>query len=286
MSITLSSIISFRQEERDEIITSASVDFDVQCRINEPSVIDNFNIFWIQTGQSRVQIDFQSFDVTENTLFFLSPGQMFTVMSDQIVQGFQIAFNQAFFCIETHHRDVGCSGVLFNNPMQDPLLQLDERQSEELQLLYADLQRSILSESVAKDELVKAYLKIFIIKCVELKLTQLPSHLSIESRDDVTEFNRLLEKNYKRWHRVDSYARAMHITSKALNKRLSKFGKPPSQMIRERLMLAAKRLLVHSDLSVKEIAFELGFEDPHYFSRLFKKSSKKTPLEFRTSFSS
>lgn len=95
-------------------------------------------------------------------------------------------------------------------------------------------------------------------------------------------FNQLLEKNYHALKRPAAYAKQLNISTHYLNESIKNVtGLSVSQCIRERIILEAKRLLYHSDKSVKEIAFELGFEDYPYFSRLFTKATGMSALAFR-----
>lgn len=96
-------------------------------------------------------------------------------------------------------------------------------------------------------------------------------------------FNQLLERNYLTLKRPAAYARQLNVSTHYLNESIKNAtGLSVSQQIQERIILEAKRLLYHSDKSVKEIAFELGYEDYPYFSRLFTKVVGVTALTFRS----
>jgi len=95
-------------------------------------------------------------------------------------------------------------------------------------------------------------------------------------------FRDFLESNYTQLKSVSDYAQIICISEKRLGQATSKvLGKSPKEIINDRILLEAKRLLVHTNLSVKEIGQELGFEDPAYFVRYFKKNTETTPVEFR-----
>lgn len=103
--------------------------------------------------------------------------------------------------------------------------------------------------------------------------------------DYVMLFKDLLESNYHKLKQVSNYAKIISVTEKRLNQATSKIlGKSPKQMIDERVMLEAKRLLAHTNESVKEIGFELGFDEPTNFIKYFRKHSNSTPVEFREQF--
>lgn len=102
--------------------------------------------------------------------------------------------------------------------------------------------------------------------------------------DYVVLFKDLLEVQFKEQKQVNSYSGQLSVTEKRLNQATSKvLGKTPKQMIDERVMLEAKRLLAHTNESIKEIGFALGFEEPTNFIKYFKKHHNTTPVEFRES---
>ena len=100
-------------------------------------------------------------------------------------------------------------------------------------------------------------------------------------------FKYLLETHYRKQKQVSAYAAQLHVTEKRLNQASSKIlGKSPKEMIDERVMLEARRLLAHTNESVKEIGFGLGFDEPTNFIKYFRKHSRITPIEFREQFAS
>lgn len=105
--------------------------------------------------------------------------------------------------------------------------------------------------------------------------------------DYVMLFKDLLETNYRKLKQVSNYAKRINVTEKRLNQATSKIlDKSPKQVIDERVMLEAKRLLAHTNESVKEIGFDLGFDEPTNFIKYFRKHSHSTPAKFREQFAS
>jgi AraC family transcriptional regulator, transcriptional activator of pobA len=99
----------------------------------------------------------------------------------------------------------------------------------------------------------------------------------------VYQFNQLVDKYHAQMHQVKEYAEIMGESPVQLNRAIkSVSGKTASDLIIERLILEAKRLLLFSDLSNKEVAFKLNYEDPSYFTRIFRRKTGFTPTEFRS----
>jgi AraC-like DNA-binding protein len=95
----------------------------------------------------------------------------------------------------------------------------------------------------------------------------------------------MVEWNYTRLHSVANYAELLHISPKALNKRITRYNKTtPNDIIKNRIILEAKRLLVHTPLSVKEIGYKLGYDDASYFVRIFSKQAAISPHKFRLQY--
>jgi AraC-like DNA-binding protein len=132
------------------------------------------------------------------------------------------------------------------------------------------------------DELIilKALLKVFLLKLIKVKEQEFTGHDIHQKR--VYEFLMLLEGNYLQVRNIDFYAGKLDISSKRLNQILKeKLGKTGTQIIHDRIILEAKRLIIHSEHTIKEIAYELGFSDRPYFSRFFKKQTGQTAEEFQ-----
>ena len=91
-----------------------AIELDVACVVNEDRKSAHYSIYFIEEGEGEYEIDFQSFRIQQAGLFFLTPGQVFQVASEKVKKGFQISFDQDFYCIETHGKEIACDGVLFN----------------------------------------------------------------------------------------------------------------------------------------------------------------------------
>ena len=280
MSITLINLQSFTSGfDNAPSIAVGEVSFNVECLVNQSEIIGPYNVIWIRNGSSVVEIDFVSYHIAPETIFFLAPGQIFTVLSEEIISGYRMAFQDEFYSVDAHHTEIGCNGLLFNNFVDSPILKLTSEAAQVLGPVFEEISDNVAGKGPAQAEILLSYLKIFLTKCVQFKKQSFKNQVHQEEIW-LTEFNHLLEKHFREWHAVADYADALNIAPKSLNKRFAKLHASPSQLIKERLILEAKRQLLYSDKSVKEVAYSIGFEDTSYFSRFFKKQTGKSPTDF------
>ena len=128
--------------------------------------------------------------------------------------------------------------------------------------------------------MIKALLKVFLLKLIQLKEEHFTRQDINEKR--IYEFMLLLEMNYLKERTAEFYADKLGISAKRLNQILKeKLDKTAVQLIHDRVVLEAKRQIIHSENTIKEIAFNLGFKDSSYFSRFFKQLTRQTPQEFQ-----
>jgi AraC-like DNA-binding protein len=136
--------------------------------------------------------------------------------------------------------------------------------------------------------MLRLLLKRFIIRITRLARRQLiKTKLPEKELELIRQFNVLVEEHFKKFRQVGDYAEMMHRSPKTITNIFARQGgKRPLEIIHDRLILEAKRLLLYTDRSSKEIGWELGFEDPSQFNRFFKKQTTLPPKEFREQYSS
>lgn len=259
----------------------STVQFEKACVVNKPEQLEQYSIFWIKKGKGEYHIDFEHYPFEDNTLFFLSPGQVFAIDSEKIQEAYKISFNQDFYCIQTHDKEVSCNGVLFNNLYETPFVSPTTLEALKLDTILNGLIEEFQLNETAQYDMLQAYLKQFIVSAVRIKKDRSPL------KDDTTstlfkEFSVLVEMNYTKLHAVTDYANRLGVSPKTLTKHFQKLGEvSPSQFIKNRIVLEAKRQLLYTDNSVKNIAYHLGFNDAAYFSRFFSKSTGNSPNSFK-----
>lgn len=254
--------------------------FDHMQRLNYYSVI------WVKEGSGTAKIDLAEVEFQSNTMFALTPYQPFMLQADAPIKGSVLNFHPDFFCIHKHHQQVACSGVLFNNIYSTPTLQVDENARIQFESLFSQMQAGINNEDMAQYELLVSYLKIFLIAASRLKAKQQPDLKEVIKEKEgpfvLQKLKDLIELHFKTKHSASDYAELLNISPKALGKiTKSHFNKTMTNLIAERIIIEAKRELYLTDKPVKQIAYELGYDDEYYFSRFFKNNADVSPKIYR-----
>jgi len=251
----------------------------------EPARTNCFSIYFIESGTGTFWADASSFEFGPDSLIFFVPYQHIRFVPNSPVEGEVIQFHANFLCVETFHSEVGCSGILFNDPYGIPVVKLNKRAKSEVQNLIERIQKEQGQSELAFGEVMLAYLKVLLILATRLKTPQADACNpgSVDFRHPVlAELRDLIEEHFCVLHSPADYAKLMHLSAKTLGSIVREnLGTTPTELIRNRILIHAKWQLLHTLKPVKEIARELGFRDELYFSRLFKKATGFSPTFFR-----
>lgn len=194
-----------------------------------------------------------------------------------------LVFNREFYCVHTYDSEVSCNGLLFFGSNTSPVLKLDSKEIKRLQTLYSVLQEEFTVSDSNQEEMLRILLKRFIIRCTRLAKEQiLKSNDKQSDIDLVRQFNVLVEEHFKTKKSVSEYAKLMFKSPKTVTNVFSKYSESsPLQVIHKRVIMEAKRMLLYTDMSAKEVGYELGYSDPAQFSKLFKNITGKTTTQFK-----
>lgn len=245
-----------------------------------------FSLIWVTNGSGKVKADVSEYDFTENSLFSFAPYQPYMISADMPINGIAIYFHFDFFCIHKHHKDLELNGVLYNNVFLPPFINVDAKASATFAMVCDQIKTEMQNPAPAQYELLVTYLKILLITATRLKIEQ--QSVKFATTNDKTEpfilqkLKDAIELNFRTKHSASEYANLLFISSKALAKiTKSHFNKTISSLINERIIIEAKRELYLTNKTVKEIAYELGYEDEYYFSRFFKINADVSPQAYR-----
>jgi AraC-like DNA-binding protein len=267
----------------DQAIRTQSLRLD--SKPNDPARTNYFAIYFIESGSGTFWADASRFEFRPDSLLFFVPYQHVRFVPNSPVHGEVIQFHANFLCVETFHAEVGCSGVLFNDPYGIPVVRLDEQAKPEVTNLIERIRKEQSDSYLAFGEVMLAYLKVLLILAARLKSPK--PGVCVPGANDLrhpmlVKLRELIEQNFHTLHSPADYAKQLHLTAKTLGRIVREhLGTTPTDLIRNRILIHAKWQLLHTLKPVKEISRELGFSDELYFSRLFKKATGYSPTFFR-----
>ncbi|HEY4110716.1 AraC family transcriptional regulator [Puia sp.] len=241
---------------------------------------DYYLFVLVRRGSSRHWVDSIPYTLKADTFYFTVPQQVHLKEEMRPMEGIALRFTEEFLQLEENR------GL-----RESPLLQ-NPAGGHELQLSAADLQfvEDVLCTMLAefrgseswKNQMLTAQLRVLVIYLSRLYAVQFGVGANGDGRL-FREFQTLVERHYREDHEVAAYAVRLHISAGHLNDRVKEqSGKTAIHHIHARILVEAKRQLLYTEQTVKEMADELGFVDPAYFNRWFKRLSGETPVQYRS----
>lgn len=233
----------------------------------------------ITHGSGKHEIDFESYDVVPGTVFMLKPGQMHFWKFSADIEGFIFFHNSIFF--DEGHLTTGIKDFEFFSSLQNPpVVYLKQQVVPLIEGFMCDLVAEYTQERYHKWSKIRSLINLIYI---EIGRNYVPIY-HIESLTYLTkvrQFEDLIELNFKFMKFPKDYASLLNISEKHLNRIVKNcLNKTSSTIIQDRVLLEAKRMLMHSQLNVSEISDELNFSESSYFIRFFKQKTGLTPLNF------
>lgn len=238
-----------------------------------------YMICLIRSGSGIHVVDFEEIPVVTNRLFILNPSQVHFWKLDTDTNISLVQFAESIFQFESlPGGDFLSTASLFRKCYVD----LDEQQSMAVLDIFQKLETETDSKDFFSPEIIKGYLQVLSGSIGRIINSNNKAGALNPKEHKLREFMNLVNKHYATQKGVNFYASELNITANYLNM-LSKqiLGKNAGEVVSYRVMLEAKRLLFHTSQDVSQIAFNLGFDDPSYFSRFFRKSENISPTEFR-----
>ncbi|MBP9179784.1 MAG: helix-turn-helix domain-containing protein [Bacteroidia bacterium] len=241
-----------------------------------------YEIFIFTKGGGSHMIDFVNYPIVANSLHFISPGMVHIVQRNAACTGYVITFPEEFFGL-VKRQDFLHQINLYNQYRQTPVIKCNKLSIQKILQSVKEILHEYNGNGVLREELIRAYLSILLIDAERLlSVTEVVSEQKQVVHNRVKTFRKLVEDYFLEWRSVSEYAAKLNLTSKTLTQFIKKnTGLTPIEHINNRVLIEGKRLLMNTDLSVKEISFSLSFDDPAYFGRFFKRHEKTTPQLFR-----
>lgn len=254
--------------------------FDTSTTLQKDKTLYKF--IWVQSGTLSIVIDYIPLVLEKDEIVCLSSLQHVNIKKID-GQYLTLLFNSNFYCIFGHDKEVSCNGFLFNGTSNVMRLKLSADQSEALHEITNRLAREYNIKDNLQEEMLRTLLKRFIITCTRIARAKFSiSQEKEKSFDIVRQYYVLVDNHFKEKKMVQDYAEMLHRSPKTLSNLFISYRLPsPLRIIHERIDAEAKRLLLYSSKSAKEIAEILGFEDISAFSRFFKKMTGESISEYK-----
>ncbi|MDF2831965.1 AraC family transcriptional regulator [Chryseobacterium indoltheticum] len=250
--------------------------------IEKPHRHDFYVTVIFTKGTGTHEIDFQKYDVSEGSLFFLSPGQVHSWELSPDTDGYIFFFSQPYY--EMHYVNQKLKNFpFFNSPSFPRKLQLQSDELINMTRLFEDIQNEHQSQNVMKQGFILSLISQIYIQSVRefAKDDEKTSATSVSYFKHYQDFENLLEESFTSQKSISFYASQLNISAKHLNRiTQTVMQKTASEIITERVILEAKRMLIYLDEGLVEIAFRLGYEEYSYFARMFRKNTGITPSQF------
>jgi AraC family transcriptional activator of pobA len=239
-----------------------------------------YHLVLFTAGRGRHTIDFKTFEVSRGQAYFMVPGQVHSWQFEGVVEGYVVHFNERFFSSFLQDSRYLERFSFFEGDAAEGVCQLTGADLEESVRLFEGMILEMTTGDLRSLDLVRLRLLEFFLlterNCAGAAREKPQRGLLLDH------FRRLIEQHYKELRLPKEYAALLYVTPNHLNALCQDLlGKTAGDLIRERVLLEAKRLLVHGEGSVAKVADALYFDDPSYFNRFFKKYEGLTPDQFR-----
>ncbi len=242
-------------------------------------------ICFFTTGRGVHEIDFQKIEIIPHSIHFVVAGQVHLLSGSQDVTGRVLAFSPGFLWDGSEGSKTSSQRFPFVNPMNN--VHSLHLKPEAFYSILDSLENLVRDGEMWKSrssEIVQHHINIILEKCnyyIAKNFENRPGSNPLEN-NIISNYKNLVERYFKEYHQVQDYSSMLNLTPGHLNRYCKdKTGMNASEIILQRILLEAKRLLLFTDAPSKNIAYHLRFEDPSYFSRFFKRQTGYSPIHFR-----
>ncbi len=282
--IPVYSLRSFSKQERETQQFQVEVfDANRHFSVKYPHRHDFFEVLYLAKGSGFHVIDGNKYEIQPPCVFFMSPGQAHKIEFSQDIEGFIFIFTPEFYLLDYNNQNRLIEFPFFFTIRQDnpPLVLQNKADVGFLEELFKRGIDELKKEEKASIAFIRSLLNLILTFCAAHYKTD-ENVLDGKSHMLVKRFYQLVEENYTRNLSVAQYADLMAMTPNHLTQTVSRLtGKTSSQVIKAKQILEIKRLLVHSSLSVTDIATSLNFPDQSYFAKFFKRETGLSPMQYR-----
>lgn len=270
-------------EYQDAIQDSSFILTNFNCNPAQQLLRDKgyYKILWARDKSCDIKVDGYDLHLNRHQVLFSTTLNVLEIPKES--GSIAIVFNREFYCIRDHDHEVSCNGMLFFGSSLPPIISLNDREIESFERMFAIFKEEFETNDGIQGEMLRVILKRLLIKSTRLvkeakRIRELPD----KQLELMRKYHVLVEKHFREKHQVTDYAEMLFKSPKTISNIFNKAGYPtPLTIIHDRILLEAKRLLLFSEKTAEQIAYELGFKEGAHFSKFFKSHTGMPPVEFR-----
>ncbi|GET20564.1 helix-turn-helix domain-containing protein [Prolixibacter denitrificans] len=246
---------------------------------------DYYSVFWIKTGEVVHATDFVEYTLKGNSILFVPPGIRHRMILDKYCDGVTFIFNEEFIRMNFDSNIPVHQYEIFFNHTFKSMVTLTDDDIPAFEMIVEKLMKEYNRHDKFSRSIILNLLNLFFLEASRI-YEQQSQEEEVEPGDapnsSIIEFKSLIDKHYREEKGVAFYAEKLNMQPSCLNNVTRRTtGITAGEMIRNRIITEVKRLLFSTDMSIKEIGIEMGFDDPAYFSRFFKKYTGTSLSDFR-----
>ncbi len=244
---------------------------------------NKYYLYIFKTGGGLHHIDEHQSAIKSESLHFIYPFQKQEFSNVKQCSGYCIEFTEDFFHLHTEHKDVLYRLPFLGYELKYASYKIPKRSFDQFYDIADLMYEEFHGKKIYHDKILLSYINIFLMKFKQLPgiRNERLDGVYYTSMQIVVRYKRLIRQHYSKHHSVAWYAKQLNQTTNYLNNVVKEVtGKRAGDLIYVQLIMEAKRLLLHTKLSLKEIAFDIGFKDASYFTKFFKKHTGSRPLDW------
>ena len=282
-SYSIADFFELKHEHRHFHINRLEAMPILPSRIKSPHKHQFYEVLLIKEGNTIQNVDYQEFNIQSATLFFISQGQLhlWGKTDRSNIRGYRLMFTEDFFLLNHIDKNFLFELVFLDNIYFNPCISVSNEANSTI-YKYFDLLFEEYERDDANSKVLQSLLFLTLTEVQRITTHQKSNMVVSKEIGIYKKFLELLEDNFKKHLPIGDYAGKLCLSQKQFTRIIQGIThQSVSDVIKNRIILEAKRLLTCTDMNINQISYELGFEDSAYFARFFRRETQQSPTEFK-----